>query len=254
MLSKYLYVIFFVTFPLILIFIWNPILAKAGGDYKQETIDLALYAIPDDAVYIDILMQINENDSNYTPENTDNLSQLDFDYTNLVNYNSNGYVSLSAHYDRIYTYMKIDRENYQGIDGYNIFAPYVNSYPCEIYPIADSKESEKSEISSSQFRKEQFISNMTHEYCNIKLVLLDLSGNILKETSPFSIEQNETKLLRTIRYYAASDHVDVEYYSVTPVEEVRREYTNLIVKVFLTIAVIIMIIFKLICKTLAKYR
>lgn len=61
----------------------------------------------DEAVYMDMLISMNENDEAYTPFNEENMKQYSFDSKVISDYNNEGFISMSCHYNNNFTKMEI---------------------------------------------------------------------------------------------------------------------------------------------------
>lgn len=215
-------------FTFIIVLFIFPLSAHAAVHPRRDYLEIACRGLPDDAAYIDILAPMESGDSAYTPKNTGNLRQLSFDTSALVGYDSEGYVSVSAHYNGILTKIELDLENEKNgrfYDSVNTVAP--------IKPqAADEVEWEN--------KKWEFMDDMTMKYKTIKVILLDKDGNIVKESQPFSIEESETKRIRGIEYYVSADYIDVRYDIIDPGQ--RSENTRTVIGFLLMVLIFIILI------------
>lgn len=74
--------------------------------YARDKLDCLIvesYVLPDEAVYMDLLITMDENDEAYTPFNEENMKQYSFDTNAITEYNSEGFVSMSCHYNDNFT-------------------------------------------------------------------------------------------------------------------------------------------------------
>lgn len=131
-------------------------------DFDPYQIDLYTDNIPKNTAYIDILVPINKNSYDYIEfrnllsfytENSEKKPLLIDQNSQIVQYNDNGYSSLSLHTEYIRTAEVHDRKIY----------------------LTDTIES------------------IYKKYKNFKAVCVDKNGNILKITDTFSVEYAITK-------------------------------------------------------------
>lgn len=219
--------IYMILIFLIVLFIF-PLSAHAAVHPRRDYLEIVCRGLPDNVMYLDVLAPMDSGDPAYTPKNTENLRQLDLDTSGLVGLNSDGYVSVSAHYDDILTKMELNFENEKNgrfYDSRNTFVP--------IRP-------EGTDEDKWEHQKRSFMDDMTMNYKTIKVILLDKDGNIVKESQPFSIEESETKRIRDIEYYVSADYIDVRYDIIDPGQ--RSENTRTVIGFLLMVLIFIILI------------
>ncbi len=144
-----------------------PVQSVSAARKDADTITLDISNIPEDAAYIDVLIDF-ENGENYTKLNEDNLKQYDFDADELAQYNEGGFVSYSCHFRGIKTDMKIKA-------GKTVFVD------------------EKTE--------RQFY----FDYNSLKIAVLDKNGHILQVSDTVEINKHERHFGGTTSIYLAGD-------------------------------------------------
>lgn len=144
-----------------------PVQSVSAARKDADTITLDISNIPEDAAYIDVLIDF-ENGENYTELNKENLKQYDFDADELAQYNEGGFVSYSCHFRGIKTDMKIK-------EGKTVFVD------------------EKTE--------RQFY----FDHNSLKIAVLDKSGHIMQVSDTVEIKKNESHFGGTTDIYLAGD-------------------------------------------------
>ena len=144
-----------------------PVQSVSAAMEDADTITLDISNIPDNAAYIDVLIDF-ENGKNYTKLNEDNLNRYDFDADELAQYNEGGFVSYSCHFKGIKTDMKIK-------EGKTVFVD------------------EKTE--------RQFY----FDHNSLKIAVLDKSGHIMQVSDTVEINKNESHFGGTTNIYLAGD-------------------------------------------------
>lgn len=146
--------------------------------------------LPDEAVYMDMLISMDENDESYTPFNEENMKQYNFDATAISDYNNEDFISMSCHYNNNFTKMKIF---------YNDRCGYHNSFVLDRHSdgsmIADSMRVHKILSEDRQFR----------------IALLDKNGNIIQLSKPFKGNGKKGLLINYINYDAKSNTLSLDY-------------------------------------------
>lgn len=194
---------FFVVFIICIAVL--PIKAAAMRKPFATDIEVCMDDFPEEAAYFDLLIDFSNNDSNYTENNSENLERYDFDPSQLLEYESEGYKSMSAHYSGLYTRMTIDHEKKEGKvhDDYFEFAPVIDGY-------------------GTGNAKEQFMMTVNEYYSDVKLVLLNKDGEIIKETAAISIKQDREHTLDHIYWNVAADYADAEFYDAYSYGKAKR--------------------------------
>ena len=224
-------------FLLLLVFVMSPFNAFAAREWPQDTIQVSLKNIPDNAEYIDMLIKIDDSDEKYTQENTDNLKQIGFDKQKLIDYNSDGFVSVSAHFKLFYTNMKIN-----------------NSYkPITFAPVEPPDSSAQQYPHSNTVTRYQ---RLVDNYNEVKLIVLDAEGNVIRESKSFSIKQTDQKQLSDILYDIKTNEVKAVFYEKQKPFPASLSYMFLFVVllIIILVAVLIWFIIMRLCKAIAKHK
>lgn len=153
-----------------------PVQCVSAAMKDADTITLDISNIPEDAAYIDVLIDF-ENGENYTKLNEDNLKRYDFDSDELAKYNEDGFVSYSCHFRGIKTDMKIK-------EGKTVFVD------------------EKTE--------RQFY----FDHNSLKIAVLDKNGHIMQVSDAVDIKNDSTDiyLVGDIKYDVGENKVDPDMF------------------------------------------
>ncbi len=179
---------------IILLFInTHTVYAQARLDsFAVESLEL-----PDEAVYMDMLISMNENDESYTPFNEENMKQYDFDTTSISKYNKEGFISMSCHYNNNFTKMKILYNNRWG---------YHNSFVLD--------KNSNGGLVANNLRVDKILG----EDRQFRIALLDKNGSIIQLSEPFNGKGKKGLLTNYIKYNGKFNTVSLEYeYSNMPV-------------------------------------
>ena len=178
---------------LLLVIMISPLNVFASRKWPQDTVYVSLKNIPENAEYVDLLIKIDDSYEKYTQENIDNLKQLGFDKQKLIDYNSDGFVSVSAHFKMFYTNMKIDRSIEQ-----ITFAP--------VGPPDSSAQQYANSDSVARYQR------LVDNFDEVKLIVLDAEGNVISESQSFSVKSTDDKQLSSILYDIKSETVKANFY------------------------------------------
>ncbi|MCM1316055.1 MAG: hypothetical protein NC205_03300 [Prevotella sp.] len=189
--------------------------------YAQARLDsfaVKSYNLPEEAVYMDMLISMNENDESYTVFNEENMKQYNFDARVLSSYNKEGFISMSCHYNNNFTKMKILDNN---------TGSYHNSFVLD-------KNSNGGLVANNLRVHEIFSEN--RQFC---IALLDKDGNIIQCSKTFNGNGKRGFLIDYIKYDAKSNTLSLKY-----------EYDNVLLwrliitnpKYFIIIGIIICIV------------
>ena len=88
-----------------------PVFANAPA--YPDYFDVNITNLPEEAVYADLLIRIDENDPNYTPFQSSFLGEDEALLADIIDYSEDGYSSFTLHYKNSATYNKIE-EYYNG--------------------------------------------------------------------------------------------------------------------------------------------
>ena len=200
--------------------------------YAQALLDsfaVKSYNLPKEAVYMDMLISMNENDESYTVFNEENMKQYNFDARVLSSYNKEGFISMSCHYNNNFTKMKILDNNNTG--------SYHNSFVLD-------KNSNGGLVANNLRVREIFSEN--RQFC---IALLDKDGNIIQCSKTFNGNGKRGFLIDYIKYDAKSNTLFLKY-----------EYDGVLLwlliitnpKYFITVGIIICIVIIKLSVTLIK--
>lgn len=157
---------------LVLLFI-IPVQSVYAAMRKAQSIKLDISNIPEEAAYIDVLMDF-ENGENYIKFNQDNMKLCSFDTDELSKYNQDGFVSVSCHYNGIKTDMHI-------------------------------KEGKTTFIDQNTHRL--FLNRNI-----IKIAVLDKSGHIIKLSDTVKLNENDIYLVGDIKYNVGENKIDPDMF------------------------------------------
>jgi fluoride ion exporter CrcB/FEX len=163
----------------------------ANAPPPPDYILLELSNLPENAVYADMLIQINPNRAEYVEFNPANGDKYGIDADSpIAVYNENGFMSFTFRYRRSVSDMSLELDSH----GF-AYARFAN---------------EKSVGSSNN---EQF-ANIISNYNIIKVVLLDEHGNILSVSSEVNINPQRFNYFGgLVRYNAANNHIRADVYT-----------------------------------------
>lgn len=160
----------------------------------KDSLTVYSYNIPDNAEYIDILIQMKTSDEHYIDINKANLEMYDFDYSKLVGYiDSEGYLSLSCHYKDNYTTMKIDR-----IDK------------------GDREETQNNFILKKGDEGNLLLDGalmipLYNEKYRLKVAVLDKNGSIIQTSDSFDIINDSGYLEYDIHYDVLNNQIELDW-------------------------------------------
>ena len=155
----------------------------------------------DEAVYMDMLISMNENDEAYTPFNKENMKQYSFDAKVISDYNNEGFISMSCHYNNNFTKMEICYDDKWG---------YHNSFTM-------NKSCDGRLISNSLL-----VHKLLSEERQFRIALLDKNGNIIQISKPFKGSGKKGLLDDYIGYNMKNNKLSLKYeYSGAPLWWVR---------------------------------
>ena len=182
--------------------------------------------LPNEAVYIDMLIYMDEKDEAYTPYNEENMKQYSFDTNTIANYSNEGFISMSCHYKDNFTKMKIQA---------NTKGKYVNSFT--LRRISDGDLVQNSTL----------VYKLLNEKRQFRIALLDKNGSIIQLSEPFDSNGKKGELINYIEYDAGNNIISLDYeYSGAPLWWVRTVIPlYVIIGIIIIIAVIKFLIFRL---------
>ncbi len=173
----------------------------------------------DEAVYMDMLISMNENDEAYIPFNEENMKQYSFDAKVISDYNNEGFISMSCHYNNNFTKMEICYDDKWG---------YHNSFTM-------NKSCDGRLISNSLL-----VHKLLSEERQFRIALLDKNGNIIQISKPFKGSGKKGLLDNYIGYNMKNNKLSLEYeYSGAPLWWVRAVNPLYIIGGIIVIIVVI---------------
>ena len=146
--------------------------------------------LPEEAVYMDMLITIDENDEAYTPFNEENMKQYSFDTKVITEYNRDGFVSMSCHYKDNLTRMRIQTD---------ARGDYINSFTLE------------KNANGNIYSNYQLVYKLLTENRQFRIALLDENGSIIQISKTFGITGRKGDLLGYIKYNAEHNKLSLNY-------------------------------------------
>lgn len=166
----------FVFFALFLVFITAlPMTASANSPIPKHYLTINLTDLPENAVYADLLIKIDQNDSKYVDFQHSAYGNDKNQIKEIADYSRDGFVSYTIHYNNAQSNVKIE-----------------HSYE-DIYNVTFCKGIEYGEFKTQY---EDLISN----YPTLKIAILDKDYNIITVSNEVTIPQE-----KHIRFY---DYID----------------------------------------------
>lgn len=219
----------------------NAITAYASQQEAQKLV-VCSSNFTQESQYIDLLINISEDDSDYTAFNSENMNPngietKDFDTKELSEYrDDDGYISVSCHLKNNYTHMKLEKEDFKGQtisrNGFII----EKDKDGEFWPDTKRMSVLYNRSPSTKF----------------KVAVLDKSGKILQTSEPFEISSDNGYLWGDVNYDVQNNKVTLEWEKTTTREQARQFEILIIaaiVFVFIILpAIIVLIIMRLIKK------
>lgn len=175
-------------FSCIILLLFNTHTAYAQA--KLDSFAVKSYNLPEEAVYMDMLISMNEDDESYTVFNEENMKQYIFDARVLSSYNKDGFISMSCHYNNNFTKMKILDNN---------TGSYHNSFVLD--------KNSNGGLVANDIRIYKILS----ENRQFRIVLLDKDGNIIQLSKPFKGNSRKGFLIDYIKYDAKSNTFSLKY-------------------------------------------
>lgn len=160
------------------------------AEARLDSFAVKSYNLPEEAVYMDMLISMNEDDEFYTIFNEENMKQYIFDARVLSSYNKDGFISMSCHYNNNFTKMKILDNN---------TGSYHNSFVLD-------KNSNGGLVANDIHIHKIFSENR-----QFRIVLLDKDGNIIQLSKPFKGNSRKGLLIDYIKYDAKSNTFSLKY-------------------------------------------
>lgn len=224
----------------------NVPISSTQNKYHMRDIHISLDTISPQAKYIDVLIKIDETSPEYCQNNERNLSQIPFDSKIISDYNSDGFVSISAHYNGIVT----DINMKYIYNNYDIESDKYPGYKREL--LFTNYENDTSDFSYF------FHKNLIEKYHEMKIIVFDENGNVLDESDQFSFDEIKTEA--TTSYVNGSITYDMDNKTIS-VSRYYRNYTKrnstnmvktiLLCRMFVIIAVLI--IFVIVINALKRF-
>lgn len=206
----------------VLLFITLPDIHTSQNNNKVTDINIIYTNELPKAEFADILIKIGSDSEEYTENNSSDLDQLPFDTEKVIRINREGYVSLSAHYSGIFTDMTIKHET-ETTKAHTHFTAYDHLH----------------DDFSQKYRQ-----NISGKYSDMIIVIMDKNGEIISETSQFSISENSTGWMNgSIHFDMRNNSVKVSRFNKTldakNRDMVKKRNTILFILILSSIAVFI---------------
>lgn len=192
---------------------------------RLENLVVESIGLPEEAVYMDMLISMDENDEAYTSFNEENMKQYSFDTKAIADYNSEGFVSMSYHYKDNFTRMEIQPD---------VRGDYHNSFT--LFRDTDG----------SLGQSPRLVYKLLCEDRQFRIALLDENGSIIQLSESFDSNGKNGELINYIEYDAGNNILSLDYeYSGAPLWWVRTIIPlYVIIGIIVIIAVIKFLIFR----------
>jgi|GEM_PF-1714102 len=233
--KKLFAILFALLFPLS-----NNIIAYAMPQEAQD-IEVKSSNLTQDCEYIDILIQLSVDDSDYTAYNEANMKQCSFDTKELSEFrDDDGYISFSCHFKDNYTRMRIKTQEYGGQ------TVSLNNYVL------------KDDTYTRMWKATDRMEKLHELNPKFKVAVLDKNGSIIQTSEPFELENDSGYLWGYVNYDVQNNKVTLEWEKTMTTKQVRRRELLIIaaiVFVFIILpAIIVLIIIKLIKREKHKHN
>lgn len=233
--------LFSVLFAL-MISLSNTIIAYAMPQEAQD-IEVKSSNLTQDCEYIDILIQLSVDDSDYTAYNEANMKQCSFDTKELSEFrDDDGYISVSCHLKNNYTRMMLKKEDANGStisrNGFII------------------KKEKDGKFWSDTERMNDF--RNCSPSTKFKVAVLDKNGSIIQTSESFEIDNANGYLWGDVNYDVKNNKVTLDWEKTTTTEQAQQlEFLIIAAIVFAFVvlpAIIVLIIIKLIKREKHKHN
>lgn len=228
--KKLFAILFALLFPLS-----NNIIAYASQQEAQKLV-VCSSNFTQESQYIDLLINISEDDSDYTAFNSENMNtngieNKDFDTKELSEYcDDDGYISMSCHFKSNYTRMVLQKEDSKG--------PTISSNGFTL-------EIDKSGKVWPDTKRMSDLYNRSPS-TKFKVAVLDKSGKILQTSEPFEISSDNGYLWGDVNYDVKNNKVTLDWEKTMTTKQVRRRELLIIAAiVFVFVVLPITIVFKI---------
>ncbi len=240
--KKLFAILFALLFPLS-----NNIIAYASQQEAQKLV-VCSSNFTQESAYVELLINMSEDDSNYTAFNSENMNpngieNKNFDTKELSEYrDDDGYISMSCHFKSNYTRMVLQKEDSKG--------PTISSNGFTL-------EIDKSGKVWPDTKRMSDLYNRSPS-TKFKVAVLDKSGKILQTSEPFEIISDNGYLWGDVNYDVKNNKVTLDWEKTTTTEQAQQlEFLIIAAIVFVFIilpAIIVLIIIKLIKREKHKHN
>lgn len=155
-----------------------------------ESLIVESSGLPENAVYMDMLIYMDENDEAYTSFNEENMKQYSFDTQAIAEYNSEGFISMSCHYKDNFTSMLIQS---------NTGGTCLNLFTLTKYS------------DGSIHQNQQLAYKLLNENRQFRIVVLDENGSIIQLSEPFNGSGKYGVLIDYIEYDVKNNTLSLDY-------------------------------------------
>ena len=178
-----------IVFSLILVAFVFPLLTYANSPPPMPRFVFELLHTPEEAVYMDLLIRMDETDPRYSELEEDNLPNSFSESAEIITYCKDGFISYTFHYRGAISQIRLNEKS-------------------EVVFFIDSTRRIYSGDTIIAEDHKQDIENRGE----IRLALLDAQGNIVKISRPLSIRPSGlfSYSLGTFHYDASADSLEVD--------------------------------------------
>ena len=218
-----------------LVILSKNVITACAMPQEAQDIEVKSSNLTQDCEYIDILIQLLVDDSDYTAYNEANMKQCSFDTKELSEFrDDDGYISFSCHFKDNYTRMRIKTQEYGGQ------TVSLNNYVL------------KDDTYTRMWKATDIMEKLQELNPKFKVAVLDKNGSIIQTSEPFELENDSGYLWGYVNYDVQNNKVTLEWEKTTTREQARQFEILIIaaiVFVFIILpAIIVLIIMRLIKK------
>lgn len=172
------------------------ITAYASSPPRAQDIEVKSFNFTQGCEYIDVLIQLSEDDSDYTAYNEVNMKQCSFDTKKLSEYRDNdGYISMSCHFKDNYTRMIIKKQEYGG-----------QTVSLNSFVLDDDKVTKSWRATDRMY--DLFNRSPLPKF---KVAVLDNNGDIIQTSKPFELKNDTGYLWNNVNYDVAKNTIELDW-------------------------------------------
>lgn len=166
---------------------------------QLHSLRVETFNLPDNAVYIDLMILMNEDDYNYTECNEENMKAYSFEKNQISSYNNDGFISLSCHYKEIFTDMLINPENHNN-----------KYYSSNCFTLKNDNGTLR--------QGEAFLTQFIKDKRQFKIAILDKNGNIIQLSETFKVIKGKSTLNENVVYDVTNNEINISYEEASPLQ------------------------------------